>query len=679
MAKAKDKKKAAEKKARKTTAQEKKTDKKGKKTTAKNAADDSDAESVDLDAVLAEYAKQQEQFLKVTETTCDPPSHRASSTLIGSPANDNELFLFGGEYYNGSTANFYNDLFIYNTHRDEWRQVTSPNSPLPRSGHAWTRGGNAGGVYLFGGEFSSPKQGTFYHYNDFWHLDPRAREWTRLESKGKGPPARSGHRMTYFKNYIVLFGGFQDTSMVTKYLQDVWVYDCTSFTWHSPVLPPAGQKPDARSSFSFLPHESGAMLYGGYSRVKTSASAGNRGKGGAGPATRMILKPVVHQDCWLLRIVPPPPDSPPNALPKVHWERRKRAANAPNPARAGATMAYHKGRGIQFGGVHDVEESEEGIESEFFNNLFAWNVERNRYFPLTLRRPRAPKKVAQEAKSKRGRGKADEEELLENLRQLEMKGKLDAEGDDENLPNEKEEDMEERPEKPTMFEMPHPRFNAQLTVQDDVLYIFGGTFEKGDREYTFDEMYAIDLGKLDGVKEIYHREIEDWQGSEDEGSDDDDEDDEDDDDEEEDEDSVSAEPNTAQPSIPATSTDSKSTDPEPDDSCTTTSSALTDDGLPHPRPFETLREFYTRTNNPWQEIILDQLARTYGGDGKSVKEIKKAAFERAEEKWWDCREEVRALEDEQNEAGIGEVVSLAERGKGEGGGGTAGGVVGRRR
>ena len=49
------------------------------------------------------------------------------------------------------------------------------------------------------GEFSSPKQGTFHHYNDFWHLDPSTREWNRLESKGKSPPARSGHRMTYYK------------------------------------------------------------------------------------------------------------------------------------------------------------------------------------------------------------------------------------------------------------------------------------------------------------------------------------------------------------------------------------------------------------------------------------------------------------------------------------------------
>ena len=58
----------------------------------------------------------------------------------------------------------------------------------------------------------------------------------------------------------------------------------------------------------------------------------------------------------------------------------------------------------------------------------------------------------------------------------------------------------------------------------------------------------------------------------------------------------------------------------------------------------------------------------------SVKEIKGKAFEMCEEKWWDCREEITALEDEQDAAGIGEVVTLADRAEGTGGGG-----VGRRR
>ena len=223
--------------------------------------------------------------------------------------------------------------------------MTSPNSPLPRSGHAWCRGGNTGGIYLFGGEFSSPKQGTFYHYNDFWRLDTSTREWTRLETKGKGPPARSGHRMTYYKNYIVLFGGFQDTSQQTKYLQDLWLYDCHNFVWHNPSLPASTQKPDARSSFSFLPHELGAVLYGGYSRIKATTMAGRQTKGG-NQGTRSILKPMIHQDTWFLRIVQPATEAPSGTIPIVRWERRKKPANPPNPPRAGATMVYHKGRGI---------------------------------------------------------------------------------------------------------------------------------------------------------------------------------------------------------------------------------------------------------------------------------------------------------------------------------------------
>ena len=65
------------------------------------------------------------------------------------------------------------------------------------------------------GEFSSPKQGTFYHYNDFWRLDPSTREWTRIEVKGKGPPARSGHRMTYFKVSLERFD-IQSALICTK-------------------------------------------------------------------------------------------------------------------------------------------------------------------------------------------------------------------------------------------------------------------------------------------------------------------------------------------------------------------------------------------------------------------------------------------------------------------------------
>lgn len=264
------------------------------------------------------------------------------------------------------------------------------------------------------------------------------------------------------------------------------------------------------------------MLYGGYSRVKATVAAGRQqGAKAASSADnrRNILRPMVHQDCFFLRVAAPAADAGPGAPPTVRWEMRKRPANAPAPTRAGATMAYHRGRGILFGGVHDVEESEEGMDSDFFNGLFAWNVERNRFFPLTLRRPRQqPKQQPQGAQravgGRKGRAQANEEELLRQLAALQA-GQSVEDADDMELDvkvGEEESTQDERPkrEMPVSWEMPHPRFNAQLAVQNDVLYIYGGTFEKGDREFTFDDMYAINLGKLDGCKEIFNRPVDDW-------------------------------------------------------------------------------------------------------------------------------------------------------------------------
>ncbi|ATY61618.1 Kelch repeat [Cordyceps militaris] len=623
----KDKKKGSDsKKAKKAEKQAKQATKGEKKAKSKQAKiEGSDAEDVDLDEVLEEYRRAQEQFLKVTETVCEgPPRPRAASTILASPSDTNNLLLFGGEYFNGSLAHFFNDLHIYNIARDEWRCVTSPNAPLPRSGHAWTRAASPHHVYLFGGEFSSPKQGTFHHYADFWRLEPATREWTKIEVKGKdrSPPARSGHRMTYWKHYVILFGGFQDTSNQTRYLADLWIFDTVQYVWHNPALPPAQLKPDARSSFTLLPSEHGAVLFGGYSRVKATVAlkkkAGKGGHGATGTGQKNVLVPKVHEDCFYLRMALPAADAGPLAPPTVRWEKRKKPANTPSPSRAGATMTHHKGRGILFGGVHDVEASEEGMESEFFNQLFAWNTERNRFMPLALRKPRQHQKArpAEQRVNRRGRGQANEEELLRQLAALESGASLD-DADDIEL-DKKEEDAaadDQVPvkEMPVTMEPPHMRFNAQLTVQNDVLYIYGGTFEKADREFTFDDMYAIDLVKLDGCKEIFTRPVEDWVATEEEEAE--------------------------------------------------TSTTSVDDGLPHPRPFESRRDFFVRTSTEWQEILMTNLRwKNIQPETMAVKEIKAKAFELSEEKWWDCREEITALEEEQEAAGIQEVVSLAERG-----------------
>ncbi|KAL7269379.1 Kelch repeat-containing protein 3 [Rhizina undulata] len=665
----------AEKTAKKTAQKEKKLGKKGPK-----GALEDDEEDVDLDQVLEEYARQQALFLKVTETPLsEPPPPRANATLTPSPASSTDLFLFGGETFNGTIAHFFNDLFVYNVTTTSWRHITSPNSPLPRSGHWVTSTPHSGGsLWLFGGEFSSPKQGTFYHYNDFWRFDCGSREWTRVETK-KGPPARSGHRMVAWKNYVILMNGFQDTSASTKYLSDLWVFDTSLYTWTQINLPAHAQRPDARSSFSLLPHEQGAVIYGGYSRVKSSSapSVGRKGQKAVGGGS--VLKPVMHQDTWLLRMDVD--------LSKVRWERRKKPVNSPNPPRVGVTMAYHKGRGIMFGGVKDEEESEEGLESVFFDELFAWGIDRNRFFPLVLRKPRAQKKVVNErgGGGRRDRAKEDEEELLRNLAVLEAAAS--GEKIEDVKPKEEEEKVEESkpPQQELSLQLPHARFNTAMAVQDDVLYIYGGTFEKGDREYTFDEMYSIDLGKLDGVRTIFSRADEtQWEVSEDE---DEDEEDEDDDEEEDEEEEGEAKDDGGKPDeaeieerrkekalrkqkIEEPDTPATSVYDGPDEA----EAAL--DTTPHPRPFESLKDFYARTSTAWQELLIAQQNEAAAGQKatKTIKELRKEAFAFAEDKWWACREEIRALEDEQEEAGIGEVISLGDVAAGAGTGG-----AGRRR
>lgn len=667
---AKDKKSKSDSKkatiANKKQKQEKKGAKKEKARISKGS--DSDADDIALDAVLAAYAKQQEQFLKVTELPCDPPRARASATLIPSPANDNELFLFGGEFYNGALATFFNDMYIYLINKDSWRLVTSPNTPLPRSGHAWCRGGNSGGVYLFGGEFSSPKQGTFHHHNDFWRFEPSNREWTRLEPKGKTPPGRSGHRMTYFKNYIVLFGGFQDTSQNTKYLDDLWLYDTQNFIWHCPALPSSTPKPTARSSFSFLPHDAGAILFGGYSRTKATSGDKQGGKGSK-PTQKTLLRPVVHQDCFFLRIQQAGPNSNAKDSLVVRWERRKKPTNVPDPSRAGATMAHHRGRGIMFGGVHDVEESEEGIESEFFNGLFAWNIDRNRFFPLAIRKARAkPAKLRGDKRNMRkGRGEADEEDLLRNLAALQAGTLANTSGDDE---SDNELSLEKLPEKELLTELPHSRFNAQLAIQNDILYMYGGTYEKGDREFTFDDMYSIDLVKLNGVRQIFNREPENWNAKDMDESEDDSED------ETEEEDNLGEDDVPLNQPCQTESVQSPGVSNE-EESPTSTVLEETDHSVNNgqddsqicPRPFESRRDFFQRTGTAWQEALMTNLRwKGIQPESLTVKEIKTKAFEMSEEKWWDCREEIMELEDAQDAAGIEETINLLDKAEGLGGG-----------
>lgn len=602
----KDKKAKEAKKARAEEKQKKNQSKADKKTAKKADVEEDD----DIDELLLQFQKEQEQFQAVTIETVSKPPPRLNPAFVTSPIRGKrELLLFGGEHTKTGFSHFYNDLYAYTPDNDTWRRITSPNLPLPRSSHAMCAH-PSGVVVMFGGEFSLPKQATFYHYGDTWVLDAETKEWTKADAK-KGPSARSGHRLVAWKNYIVLHGGFRDLGAHTTYLSDMWLFDITTYKWTQVEFPPTHTVPDARSGHSLVPHPDGAVLYGGYCKVK---------------AKKGLQKGKVLSDCWLLKM---------KADPKgIRFERRRKQGFVPSP-RVGYQMAFHKNRGIAFGGVYDYDESEEQIESEFYNNLYAYHTETNRWFNLALKPQRKRKEAV--------RDKSRDDDLEDILNAILAKAKLEDEEDDEEVSQieqlkrqEEAEEAEDRVEYPVVNALPHPRFNASTCVADDTLYIYGGVYEKGESEFTLDSFYAVDLGKLDGVKVFWEdlteleKEIADSDDEEEEYDDDNLEEDEEEEgeEEEEEEEQEEEEEEEEEDEIP---------DARP--------------WLPHPKAFETLRAFYVRTGAEFLEWAISSNRDARG------KHLKKASFDLCEDRFWERREQVSIAEDNLEElGGVGEVV-----------------------
>lgn len=65
--------------------------------------------------------------------------------------------------------------------------------------------------------------------------------------------------------------------------------------------------------------------------------------------------------------------------------------------------------------------------------------------------------------------------------------------------SEDEEDEEEEEEGATAAPSaePCPRSNAMAAVKHGKLYVYGGMFEVGDRQYTLNDLYCLDLHKME--------------------------------------------------------------------------------------------------------------------------------------------------------------------------------------
>lgn len=62
---------------------------------------------------------------------------------------------------------------------------------------------------------------------------------------------------------------------------------------------------------------------------------------------------------------------------------------------------------------------------------------------------------------------------------------------------------------------PCPRINCGLAIKHGSLYLYGGMFEDGDKQITFNDLYSLDLKKLDEWKTIIPDDTStlEWLGS----------------------------------------------------------------------------------------------------------------------------------------------------------------------
>ncbi|TFK53261.1 galactose oxidase [Heliocybe sulcata] len=636
---------------------------------AKEEAEESDE---DLESILDKLQREWEDAHKVTEEVADgPPSRRANATFVPCPSG-NYLWSIGGEFFSeDNKAHFYNDVYRYSPEKDEWRRYISPTCPGPRSAHAAVASPAGGGkIWVFGGEFSSLHQTTFHHYRDLWCFDITTHQWERIDAKVT-PSARSGHRMAMWKHYIVLFGGFYDPGITTRYLNDLWLFDTQEYRWKQIERKGDEKWPSPRSGFSFLPAADGILLHGGYCKEYA------KGKRPVG---------VMLEDTWFLRITQneasttetaPKKKDKDGAVPlTVKWERRKKIGYAPG-LRSGCTMALwaNKGMGLLFGGVTDEDTSEEGLESVFWNDMYGYQIEGNgRWVSLTLKRPKKPG-----GKRKKGVKRVQVEEDKDNSYEDAEDVFKSTSGKGGSAPTSLAADEDDDPDDPNKT-VPLTRYNAMLAVLRNTLYMqvvigvrdstfYGGIYERGSREYTLDDFYALALDKMDRyvcLKEnnlVLPAEGEDVSssGSEDDSEDESSEDDDEGEDEDEDKKEQEKKDKVEEVAVEERPTEEDNVSGPvssivPDELRSQATAFMgvakdttrsTEDVMSTPLPGETLAMFYARSREYWT-------GKAHSSSDNQGKMLRRDGFAMAQEKYEEYKPILKEVEKILAEAGLDE-------------------------
>jgi N-acetylneuraminic acid mutarotase len=454
------------------------------------------------------------------------PSPRVQSSVL--VALTGEVYVYGGQYFDGNKVNIYGDLYKWEMDTNVWKQWigTVPTSsgssapavvlaPPPRTAHQAVIHTNS--IYLFGGEYSTTRQ--FYHYKDFWKFDIKTSTWSELKVTGIPPSQRSGHRMIVWKSYIVLFGGFYDTFRDSYYFNDLYFYHVTEQKWEKVEFSPSAPQPPPRGGGCFFLNGTEAagaagtaFLFGGYVRDKKASGQ-------------------ALDDLWQLTLRVPPA--------KPSWERLSKKGSVP-VKRSGMSYTVYKNRCIFFGGVKDEEKQGMSLDSTFYNDLYCFDMTRKRFYVLEYQ---AVKEIGLDGKKSRRKKKAIEEDNDSSDEQAELRESqhngvvlkkfewmfeyVDADGKMQQMIIEEEPEpeapqvvssdevavetsvdsvipevvakhLEEPPTAPATpassdFPLPSARISGALFMKNHQLVLLGGLSESGDKEITYDDCWTLDL------------------------------------------------------------------------------------------------------------------------------------------------------------------------------------------
>ncbi|XLU94371.1 hypothetical protein S245_008723 [Arachis hypogaea] len=451
--------------------------------------------------------------------------------------------------------------------------------------------------------------------------------------------------MILYKHKIILFGGFYDTLREVRYYNDLFVFDLDQFKWQEIKPKPGAMWPSGRSGFQLFVYQDDIFLYGGYSKEVSSDKNGSE-------------KGIVHSDMWSLD-------------PKTwEWNKVKKSGMPPGP-RAGFSMCVHKRRALLFGGVVDMEVEGDVMMSLFMNELYGFQLDTNRWYPIELRKEKSTK---DKLKKNEQKCIGDVDNKTEETEDLEYEeDEIDdisqniastvTIADSETLAKSEGKSKESRAktdvQSSSLPEVVKPcgRINSCMAVGKDTLYIYGGMMEIKDQEITLDDLYCLNLSKLDEWKCIIPASESEWvevseedDDEEDEEEDGEDESDgdsgsdenEDDEEEEEENQNASVQMGDAVALIKGVGKNLRRKERRSRIEQIRASLGLSDSQRT-PLPGESLRDFYRRTNMYWQMAAHEHTQHT-------GKELRKDGFDLAEARYRELKpilDELALLEAEQ--------------------------------